>query len=206
MFAKGGKKLQDFVEKLWKEIAEWLLKNKNSLQARYEEIADITTKELDWMAPRRIGNLGGNILKETQIRKLRGILKQKGIQLIVDGDTKAIVKLFMPIDNFKSFEELRLFMKNNNKVGLFHAGTKQMILTKNCTEIVAFHEMCHLKHFEEVGEIAYKGYSVVEKEMYVWKQLLSNRRKWTKAELDDSLNYINRERRKAGITEPIKIK
>ncbi|AQX06963.1 hypothetical protein BAX94_11050 [Elizabethkingia meningoseptica] len=66
--------------------------------------------------------------------------------------------------------------------------------------------MCHLKHFEEVGEIAYKGYSVVEKEMYVWKQLLSNRRKWTKAELDDSLNYINRERRKAGITEPIKIK
>ncbi|WP_260257299.1 zincin-like metallopeptidase toxin domain-containing protein [Elizabethkingia meningoseptica] len=206
MFAKGGKKLQDFVEKLWKEIAEWFLKNKNSLQARYEEIADITTKELDWMAPRRIGNLGGNILKETQIRKLRGILKQKGIQLIVDGDTKAIVKLFMPIDNFKSFEELRLFMKNNNKVGLFHAGTKQMILTKNCTEIVAFHEMCHLKHFEEVGEIAYKGYSVVEKEMYVWKQLLSNRRKWTKAELDDSLNYINRERRKAGITEPIKIK
>ncbi|MDX8575434.1 MULTISPECIES: zincin-like metallopeptidase toxin domain-containing protein [Elizabethkingia] len=206
MFAKGGKKLQDFVEKLWKEIAEWLLKNKNSLQARYEEIADITTKELDWMAPRKIGNLGGNILKETQIRKLRGILKQKGIQLIVDGDTKAIVKLFMPIDNFKSFEELRLFMKNNNKVGLFHAGTKQMILTKNCTEIVAFHEMCHLKHFEEVGEIAYKGYSVVEKEMYVWKQLLSNRRKWTKAELDDSLNYINRERRKAGITEPIKIK
>ncbi|HFK5568505.1 zincin-like metallopeptidase toxin domain-containing protein [Elizabethkingia meningoseptica] len=205
-FAKGGKKLQDFVEKLWKEIAEWFLKNKKYIQPRYEEIVDITAKELDWMASRRIGNLGGNILKETQVRKLRGILKQKGIQLIVDGDTKAIVKLFMPIDNFKSFEELRLFMKNNNKVGLFHAGTKQMILTKNCTEIVAFHEMCHLKHFEEVGEIAYKGYSVVEKEMYVWKQLLSNRRKWTKAELDDSLNYINRERRKAGITEPIKIK
>ncbi|WP_275140756.1 zincin-like metallopeptidase toxin domain-containing protein [Elizabethkingia meningoseptica] len=202
----GGKKLQDFVEKLWKEIAEWFLKNKKYIQPRYEEIVDITAKELDWMASRRIGNLGGNILKETQVRKLRGILKQKGIQLIVNGYTKAIVKLFMPIDNFKSFEELRLFMKNNNKVGLFHAGTKQMILTKNCTEIVAFHEMCHLKHFEEVGEIAYKGYSVVEKEMYVWKQLLSNRRKWTKAELDDSLNYINRERRKAGITEPIKIK
>nr|WP_199162886.1 hypothetical protein [Elizabethkingia sp. ASV34] len=30
MFAKGGKKLQDFVEKLWKEIAEWLLKNKTN--------------------------------------------------------------------------------------------------------------------------------------------------------------------------------
>ena len=42
MFAKGGRKLQDFVEKLWKEIAEWLLKNKNSLQARkfLQEIED----------------------------------------------------------------------------------------------------------------------------------------------------------------------
>lgn len=158
------------------------------------------------MASRNIGNLGGLILKETQIRKLRGILKQKGINLIVDGDANFIVKLFQPIGEFKSFEELILFMKNNDKVGLFHAGTKQMILAKNCTEIVAFHELCHLKHFEEVGEIAYKGFSTIEKEMYVWKQILSNRSKWTEAELKESLNYINRLREKAGIQESIKIK
>ncbi|WP_286494582.1 zincin-like metallopeptidase toxin domain-containing protein [Empedobacter brevis] len=183
-----------------------MVKNKDLLSPKYKEIADLTSKELDWMASRKIGNLGGNILKSIQIRKLRGILKQKGIILIVDGDVKNIVKLFKPIDNFKSFEELTLFMKNNNKVGLFHAGTKQMILTKNCTEIVAFLEMCHLKHFEEVGEIAYKGFSTIKKEMYVWKQILSNRSKWTEAELKDSLKYINKERKKAGITEPIKIK
>jgi len=205
----GGQKLENFVKNLWEKIADWFVKNKELVLSRYEKIADITAKELDWMASRRIGNLGGNILKETQIRKLRGILKQKGIQLIVDGDINSIAKLFKPIDNFKSFEELTLFMKNNNKVGLFHAGTKQLILTKDCTEIVAFHEMCHLKHFEEVGEIAYKGYNKLEKEMYVWKQILSNKGKWTKAELDDSLDYINRIRTepKYGYNlEPLKIK
>ena len=155
----GGGNLYQFFNKIWKEIVEWFLKNKKLLQARYEEIANLTARELDWMASRSIGNLGGNILKETQIRKLRGILKNKKIQLFVDGDINSIVKLFKPIDNFKSFDELMLFMKNNNKVALFHAGTMQMILTKNCTEIVAFHEMCHLKHFEEVGEIAYKSFN-----------------------------------------------
>ena len=182
------------------------MRNKELIKARYEKIANLTQNELDWMASRSIGNLGGNILKASQIRKLRGILKQKGINLIVDGDANSIVKLFKPIDQFKSFEELTLFMKNNNKVGLFHAGTKQMILTKNCTEIVAFHELCHLKHFEEVGEIAYKGYDKLEKEMYVWKQILANRGKWTKSELKESLRYINRIRVEDYGLKPITIK
>ncbi|WP_312923832.1 zincin-like metallopeptidase toxin domain-containing protein [Empedobacter brevis] len=163
----SSEKTRHYAGEITQAIKKWLVKNKDLLSPKYKEIADLTSKELDWMASRKIGNLGGNILKSIQIRKLRGILKQKGIILIVDGDVKNIVKLFKPIDNFKSFEELTLFMKNNNKVGLFHAGTKQMILTKNCTEIVAFHEMCHLKHFEEVGEIAYKGFSTIKKEMYV---------------------------------------
>ncbi|KAA0126888.1 hypothetical protein FY557_15410 [Chryseobacterium sp. SN22] len=89
---------------------------------------------------------------------------------------------------------------------MFHAGTQQMILTKNCTEIVAFHEMCHLKHFKEVGEIAYKRLSRLDKEMYVWKQILANRGKWTEAELKDSLDYINRIRTEQYGLKPIIIK
>lgn len=160
------------------------------------------------MASRNVGNLGGFILKESQIRKLRGILKTKGINLIVDGDNNSIIKFFKPIDNFKSFDELLFFMKTSKtpKVGLFHTRTKQMILTKNCTEIVAFHELCHLKHFEEVGEIAYQGFNRLEKEMYVWKQILANRGKWTKAELEDSLDYINRVRTEEYGLKPLIIK
>ncbi|WP_294233687.1 zincin-like metallopeptidase toxin domain-containing protein, partial [uncultured Chryseobacterium sp.] len=194
LFSQGKKKLTAFFENVWKKIVEWFKKNKKFLSPRYEEVADLTVKELDWMASRNIGNLGGLILKESQIRKLRGILKNKGITLIVDGDINSVTKLFQPIDQFKSFEDLIFFMKTSKtpKVGMFHAGTQQMILTKNCTEIVAFHEMCHLKHFKEIGEIAYKGLSRLDKEMYVWKQILANRGKWTEAELKDSLDYINR--------------
>jgi Metallopeptidase toxin 4 len=152
---------------------------------------NITPEELDWMASRKIGNLGGNILKETQIRKLRGFLKTKGVDLIVEGDAKGITRLFKPVDDFKNSDELFYFMKNKRKVGAFNAETKQFFLTKDATEIVAFHEQMHYFHFEEVGELSYKQLSKLDKEMYVWKQILENRSRWTNAELKDSLRYIN---------------
>lgn len=208
LFKDGGKRLEDFVNNLWKKIADWFLKNKDVIKPRYEEIADLTSKELDWMASRNIGNLGGNILKETQIRKLRGILKNKGLTLIVDGDINSITKLYKPVGGFKTFEDLILFMKSSipPKVGMFSAQTGQLILTKECTEIVAFHEMCHLKHFEEVGAEVYRGYNRLTKEMYVWKQIIAQRSRWTEAELNDAFNYINRVRVNEYGLKPLKIK
>jgi hypothetical protein len=78
---------------------------------------------------------------------------------------------------------------------------------RDCTEIVAFHELAHLKHYELLGE-AYKTISKLEKEMYVWRQIYSQKTKWTTAELKDALNYINEIRTnvKYGYNlEPIKI-
>ncbi len=167
------------------------------------------TSDFDWMSSRKTGNLGGNILKESQIRKLRGHLKEKGIDLIMEGDTKSIKKLFKPIDNFNNVDDLFYFMKKNDKVGAFNPYTKQMILPKDTTEIIAFHEMNHVKHMEIVGEIAYKELSILHKEMYVWKQILANRTDWTKKELMSSLDYINdvRTNPKYGYNlEPLKIK
>jgi hypothetical protein len=79
---------------------------------------------------------------------------------------------------------------------------------KKTTEIIAFHEMAHLKHFEEVGGV-YLTMSKLEKETYVWNQILANRSKWTKPELQDALNYINDIRinpRYGYNLEPLKIK
>ncbi|WP_185155102.1 zincin-like metallopeptidase toxin domain-containing protein [Chryseobacterium sp. c4a] len=208
LFKEGGKELQNFVNNLWKKIADWFLKNKDAVKPYYEEITNLTSKELDWMASKNIGNLGGNILKETQIRKLRGTLKNKGLTLIVDGDINSITKLYKPVGGFKTFEDLMLFMKSSipPKVGMFSAETGQLILTKECTEIVAFHEICHLKHFEEVGAEAYRGYNRLTKEMYVWKQIIAQRGRWTEAELNDALNYINRVRVNEYGLKPLKIK
>ncbi|EHQ43028.1 Uncharacterised protein [Myroides odoratus] len=66
--------------------------------------------------------------------------------------------------------------------------------------------MSHVKHFEEVGEVVYKNLKDLDKEMYVWKQILNNRSKWTKVELNDALKSINRLRVKKYDLEPIKIK
>lgn len=102
-------------------------------------------------------------------------------------------------------------------VGGFNAKNKQFILPKilsdtgklefRTTELIVFHEMAHLKHFEELGDV-YHTLNELEKEMYVWKEILANRGKWTVEELNDSLDYINRIRRnpKYGKLEPLEIK
>jgi hypothetical protein len=164
-----------------------------------DNIADLDAQDLDWMAARRTGALGGTVLRQAQIRKLRGLLAKKNIQLIVDGDKKVITRLFKPTGRFKSAEDLFFFMKTRKPpyVGMFNAETKQFFLSKEATEIVAFHEMAHVKHWEEVGEIAYKACSLLEKEMYVWKQIFSQKLRWTRAEIQDALNYINRIRTEA---------
>jgi len=151
---------------------------------------------IGWQSKETIGNLGGSILKSSQIRKLRGILKQKGIILIVEGDLKGISKLFKPVtvggNYFDKANDLLYFMKTTKPplVGGFDAVNMQMILPKNTTEIVAFHEMAHVKHFEQVGEV-YHTLDRLQKETYVWKQIIENRVKWTNAELKEALKYIN---------------
>jgi hypothetical protein len=172
------------------------------------DIPNLNRLELDWMASRKIGNLGGNMLKASQIRKLRGLLKEKGILLIIDGDTKNIKKLFKPLMGFDKVDDLFRYMNGRKPplVGGFDSITKQFILSKEVTEIVAFHELAHLKHMEELGEITYNSLSRLEKEMYVWKQISENRKLWTDAELLDSLNYINEIRVKEYRLDPLTIK
>ncbi|WP_182625489.1 zincin-like metallopeptidase toxin domain-containing protein [Myroides sp. NP-2] len=208
LLSKKGDELYQELRALLNKVIEWMKTNSKRFERNSTEIPNLTKSDLDWMATRRVGNLGGNVLKASQIRKLRGILNKKGIQLIVEGDSKSITKLFKPIDNFKIYDNFIRYMYSFNppKVGGFHAPTKQFFLIKNSTELIAFHEMSHVKHFEEVGEVAYKNLKDLDKEMYVWKQILNNRSKWTKAELNDALTSINRLRVKKYDLEPIKIK
>jgi hypothetical protein len=208
---KGANNFAAYVKKIIDDFFKWLEDLFRSGKADEvfdtEEmiVRDLSQSDLDWMASRKIGNLGGKILSSSQIRKLRGILKQKGIDLIVEGDLKSVTKLFKPVDDFRTIDDLFYAMNKKGFPGGFNAHTKQFYLSKNATEIVAFHEMAHLKHFEQMGK-AYLTLSKLEKETFVWEQILANRGKWTKRELKDSLKYINIEREKAGIKEPLKKK
>ena len=172
LLSKGVTGVREFLKDIWQKIVDWFKLNLKIIQRDYLNVSNFSKSEIDWMASRKIGNLGGNLLKASQIRKLRGILKAKGIVLIVEGDGKIITKLFKPVDDFKTIDNLFDVMRFEGFPGGFNAPTKQFFLSKNATEIVVFHEMAHLKHFEEVGEM-YLTLSKLKKESYVWKQIFN---------------------------------
>ena len=108
--AKGLKSLYEFLSKGTEEIVklvdEVFVKFKQVSADLVDDVPNLSKSDLDWMASRKIGNLGGNVLKASQIRKLRGLLKEKGIHLIVEGDAKSITRYFVPIEDFKTVNDL----------------------------------------------------------------------------------------------------
>jgi len=150
--------------------------------------------EIDWMRRMsRPGALGGRILNVNQIKLIRQLLKQKyGIDLIVEGSINA-KNYYRPIGKFKTPKELFAFMNSSlpKKVGGFNAATKQFLLTENATELMAFHELAHVKHFHTLGEEAYKKLNKLDKEMNVWNKIYKSKDSWTVDELEDALRYIN---------------
>jgi Metallopeptidase toxin 4 len=122
----------------------------------------------------------------------------------MEDDLRSIKRLFTPVMGFKNVDELFFFMKNNGIAGGFDAVNRQLVLPKNASELVAFHEMSHVKHFEQLGEACH-DLSTLEKETYVWEQTLANRHRWADAEFEEALYYINKIRKDFNL-EPIKIK
>ena len=96
-------------------------------------------------------------------------------------------------------------MRREGYVGGFSAKTKEFFLLKDTTEIVVFHEQCHVLQWVELGEEVYKSLTILEKETYVWEQIYKNKFLWTEKELKESLRYINEKRIEFG-KEPLKIK
>ncbi len=191
------------------EVYKDSVKKNKELEELDESI--LMLSEISLMArPREIGKLGGKVLKKSQVRRLRGELKKRNGLLILEEDLniKRIINQYKGIKlngyEFDNVQDLFYFMKKNNFAGAYDSRTNQMLLGENATELVAFHEMSHLKHFEELGE-PYHLLPSWEKETYVWEQVWSRRRDWTEKELEISFDYVNRTRARSGI-EPIKNK
>jgi hypothetical protein len=186
------KMVDDFVD----EMIEGLKKRNNVSQKDSTEIIEnLDEINLDWMDRKhKIGSLGGRVLNAKQIKVLRDILLEKyNVQLIAESSTILAKSKFKTIYNFKSSKDLFKFMANSRppKVGSFDYNSRQLILSKGTTEIVAFHEISHVKHWHSLGDNVYKSTNILEREMYVWKEILKNKNRWTQDELADSLRYIN---------------
>ena len=190
---EGTKSFIEFVRDVLQRFRYWV-----------ENLIGVSVKafdpnELDWMSKKPVtGSLGGKVLNLRQVKRLRDTMKKEyGVDLIFEGGI-TMKKKYRKMGNFNKYDDLVNFMKSNKPpyVGLFHAETKQMVLLKNTTEIVVFHEQAHMKHWKDIGGVEYSKLSRFQKEMYVWNQINKNKKRWTKDELNDALNYINRIRDK----------
>lgn len=184
--------LREGTENIIRLIREFFENLRNAKTEFLDDIPDLLAADLDWMKSKGTGQFGGRLLRAKDIRILRGILKEKGITLIVESDLKkAVTKLYKPTDGCETFKDLIYYMTRSGRVGGFNAANRQFILSKKATELVVFHEMAHVNHFHQLGEAAYRSLTELEKEMYVWEQIFAQKGRWTKAEIDDCLNYIN---------------
>ncbi|HFK5508308.1 hypothetical protein [Elizabethkingia anophelis] len=81
MLAKGGKKLEDFVDKVWKEIADWFLKNKELVEGWASKMKqylskDGKTEEFFRKIEKKFNLAGQEVLSANDIKTLRILLKE----------------------------------------------------------------------------------------------------------------------------------
>jgi hypothetical protein len=191
------------------KVAEWLKNKIDAVFGEGNQPVGLEKGELDWMSAPKFDQYGGKLVTLEQLVKLRDMLKQKGINLILENDIKSIKKLFKPVEMpdvgiVDNVDDLFKIMEKYDFVGGFDAVNKQFVLRDGASELVIFHEMAHVKHFEIYGE-AYHNLSRLEKETYVWNQVYENKDRWTKAELQSSLDYINEIRVEEYGLEPLDI-
>ena len=174
------------IPKGFERLAEWAEKNAKKIISDLKRLVkDISVEDIDWIAKKdTIGNFGGNIVTVRQIRRLKEILSKYGVKLILE--EKAVFK--------KYYRDLFYYMRRTNKVGGFNSKTKEFYLLKKSTEIVVFHEQCHLAQWAEIGDKLYSELSILDKETYVWEQIYKHKNLWTIDELKESLKYINETR------------
>jgi len=221
---KEGKFAEDYVAMYRGEVIEEFTKTEFSKfykkwgKLKGEELEE-TFEEAAAMAKSAKADekLGGKILKASQIRKYRGELKQRGTKLILEEDillskfgtiaNKEIVRNYKPVllggIRFDNVNDLFYYLRNEGFAGLFDHQNKQIILRANASEYLLFHEMAHLKHFEEIGD-AYLPLKPWQRETYVFEEIWKQKHLWTKKEAQHALDYVNQVRSEYG--QPLVIK
>lgn len=204
--AKGSDEVFRMMNEIYDAITKWI--DELISLKKVDDIPPLSEAELDWMAvTKELDDFGGKVLSKGKLKKLRKTLRRKNIVLILEDDVAAVKKLFKPvvINNilFENVDDMFRYMRNKQLVGGFDVRNMQMILPKkynpvtrafqNPSELVVFHEMAHVKHFETIGA-GYYGLSELAKETYVWNQIYRKRKKWTKAEIELSLWNVNKAR------------
>ncbi|WP_374444281.1 zincin-like metallopeptidase toxin domain-containing protein [Epilithonimonas sp.] len=138
MLAKGGKKLQDFVDDVWKKIADWFLKNKEKVEGVAKKIKDALSKdgkteEFFRKIEKKFNLAGDEILSSSDIKKLRRLLLETFDVALEFVDQNPALKA-----KLKDWTARRV-------AGSFNMVEGVMYLRKSVTAYTVQHEMFHMK-------------------------------------------------------------
>lgn len=90
----------------------------------------------------------------------------------------------------------------DNTRAAFDPETGTVYLRKGATHYEAFHEAQHANQWKQLGKEAYLKQSRLQREQYVYDQVMKNKDQFSQAELDHARDYMNDVRRLNGM-EPM---
>lgn len=200
MLAKGGQKLDDFVENLWKKIADWFLENKEKVEGIAKKIKDALSKdgkteEFFRKIDKKFNLAGDEILSSSDIKKLRRLLLETFDVALEFVDQNPALKA-----KLKDWTARRV-------AGSFNKVEGVMYLRKSVTAYTVQHEMFHMKlwykmtkEFPELQPLFQKtlGRQPIKElfhEEYVLAEFMKNPSKWKEADLLNDLENINKLRK-----------
>lgn len=128
--------------------------------------------------------LGSPPLKRSQLQHMRTLAQQQyGVEMKV----------------LKEGDEMLSMMRVLHMRAAFQASTKTVFLQPQATYYEASHELKHAEQCAQLGIEVYAKQTRLDKEMYVYQELMKERRQLTSAEIEHATGYINSERSKAGL-------
>ncbi|WP_052410129.1 zincin-like metallopeptidase toxin domain-containing protein [Paenibacillus durus] len=116
-------------------------------------------------------------------------LTPDGLRIISIRDMKKF-KSEMKAKNIKVIVDKKGTILPEKAVGGFDPNTGQIVLRPDASYLSAVHESYHAKHFGELGKEKYMKLSTLEKEEYVYKEIMRNKDKFSVEEIYEAQRYI----------------
>ncbi|SDZ03223.1 zincin-like metallopeptidase toxin domain-containing protein, partial [Thermoactinomyces sp. DSM 45892] len=112
---------------------------------------------------------GQRILTTNEFKKFRDEMAKQDIKVVVDTKEKRLPK---------------------NVAAGFDFETKEIILRPDATKVSAIHESYHVKQYMEIGKEKYKQLPAIEREEYVYNEIMKNKGQFNSAEIHESQRVI----------------
>jgi hypothetical protein len=150
---------------------------------------------VDWMAAQQADKWEG---KKQSNKAYLGSppLKRRQLQQM---QTIALSKYGTTVKVLKEGDEMLTMMRSMQRRAAFQASSNTVFLQPQATYYELSHELKHAEQCAVLGVKSYASQSSLEKETYVYEQLLKNKSALSDAEIKHATGYINSERNKAGL-------